>query len=1432
MKKRFRTELFFVLPFALLTGTAFSQTLALPYRSVAAEYSSALDRIIMISGSPNQLHIYNPATRADVAINLSKPPLSLSVSPDGMHAAVGHDALISYVNLSTNLLEKTLPAPTTVTSLALGVDYVYIPSVGSIRVSTGVLNSAVTFPGVTVERLHPGGSGLYAIPPGSPGLLMDIDVSGGPMGGSSTGPYSGDYPVCGGIWFSPDGRRIYTGCGTVFQANPSVPGPGEFSWSRVDSRWDGLYWTSLAGAPQIRSLSEGTSGKVALISIPSAAPAIADNQVFLYDSFFEPAGVFQLPGFTAGGNTFQSHAQQVFFNSASTAIYVVMQADSSSGLANDFAIQVIPLANPAACSPALGAATASAAASGGLGSVSIVAPGSCIYQGSSDSSWLQIVSGGYGSGNGTLTYIVRPNSSASRTGTLTVGNQTLTVTQQGVAPTSLLTPLSFSVAGADYSKTLDKLILIPSNLNELHLYDTFSGSDQVVALPKAPLCVSVSRDGLSAAVGMDGWISIVNLGSASLTSTIQVFTDVHSILNAGNGFLYALPQRTRSNLFSVEVVTGIITAANATNLGRIPRLSASGTYFYLEGSKWDTTQGAAKLASPQTNFSNLSVCNNFWLSEDGARMFTGCGTSYTTSDTASSDLQPNGSFANAPAVQWASESSKLHTTAVIPGVGAGVATADTFVQVYGDAALGYSGSLALPSFNVGSVPFAGHGRYVFWNKTTDRLVVVQQADSTARLTSDYGVTTYALNTPAAGCTFGLGSSSASFSTSGGSSTVSVSTGASCIWKASSNAPWITVTAGAVAFASNMLAYTVSPNATNVARVGTMTIAGQTFTVMESGAAPGLTVTKTHSGNFTAGQAGATYSIMVSSVSGAPTSGTLTVTDVLPAGLTANAIAGAGWNCTLATFSCSRTDIIAPGSSYPPLQVTVNVANNAPASVTNTATVSGGGLPTPISATDVTAIDGGTTIVSGSLAQGKAATQSSTLAGYAGAGAASAVDGNTSGVFFGGSVTATNLDANAWWQVDLGASATIDTIAIWNRTDCCGTRLSDYWVFVSDTPFGPADTAATLQSRAGTWSNHQTTAPNPSTTIAAGGAQGRYVRVQLAGANYLSLAEVQVFGVFAQAAQNLAQGKSASQSSTLPGYPSAVASAAVDGNTNGSFFAGSITATNLDSNAWWQVDLGASASISSIVIWNRVDCCSTRLSDYWVFVSDSPFLPTDTPATLQSRAGTFSSHQTTAPNPSTTISTAVQGRYVRVQLTGANYLSLAEVQVFGTGASGSNLALSKTATQSSTLPGYPTAAAGAAVDGRTDGNFFNGSVTATNLDPYAWWQVDLGASYSINSIVLWNRTDCCGPRLSDYWAFVSDTPFLPTDTPATLQSRAGTWNIHVASTVPPESFSIPTGGTQGRYVRVQLAGTNYLSLAEVQVLGGRALNPQGLTQQFR
>ena len=122
--------------------------------------------------------------------------------------------------------------------------------------------------------------------------------------------------------------------------------------------------------------------------------------------------------------------------------------------------------------------------------------------------------------------------------------------------------------------------------------------------------------------------------------------------------------------------------------------------------------------------------------------------------------------------------------------------------------------------------------------------------------------------------------------------------------------------------------------------------------------PDLTISKTHSGNFTQGQTGATYTITVSNGGTGPTSGTVTVTDTLPTGLTATAFSGTGWSCTLGTLTCTRSDALSASSSYPTITLTVNVAGNAPGSLTNTAAVSGGGETNTSndSASDVTTID--------------------------------------------------------------------------------------------------------------------------------------------------------------------------------------------------------------------------------------------------------------------------------------------------------------------------------------------------------------------------------------------------------------------------------------------------------------------------------------------
>jgi|GEM_PF-6475262 len=142
--------------------------------------------------------------------------------------------------------------------------------------------------------------------------------------------------------------------------------------------------------------------------------------------------------------------------------------------------------------------------------------------------------------------------------------------------------------------------------------------------------------------------------------------------------------------------------------------------------------------------------------------------------------------------------------------------------------------------------------------------------------------------------------------------------------------------------------------------------------------------------------------------------------------------------------------------------------------------------------------------------------------------------------------------------------------------------------------------------------------------------------------------------------NLALGKNTEQASDYPGNSAA---RAVDGNTNGSYGYNSVTHTLYEMNAWWQVDLGASAELAEIELFNRTDCCTSRLQNFTVFVSDTPF-GSRSYDDLKNDASIWQYHHTGAVATSVDIRALTQGRYVRVQLDHQDYLSLAEVQIWG------------------------------------------------------------------------------------------------------------------------------------------------------------------------
>ncbi|KAI8489552.1 hypothetical protein Bbelb_327190 [Branchiostoma belcheri] len=138
--------------------------------------------------------------------------------------------------------------------------------------------------------------------------------------------------------------------------------------------------------------------------------------------------------------------------------------------------------------------------------------------------------------------------------------------------------------------------------------------------------------------------------------------------------------------------------------------------------------------------------------------------------------------------------------------------------------------------------------------------------------------------------------------------------------------------------------------------------------------------------------------------------------------------------------------------------------------------------------------------------------------------------------------------------------------------------------------------------------------------------------------------------------------------------------------------------------------------------------------------------------------------------------------------------------------GVNIALGKPAYQTSTHS--VSATADRAVDGNTNTNYFDGSCTHTETQDNPSWWVDLGQSYVIGRVVIFNRQDCCPERLNPFNIHIGDS-----DQVSENPKCGGDHQFEVTR----PSIAIWCPGMLGRYVGVRLHGTGRaLTLCEVQV----------------
>ena len=391
-----------------------------------------------------------------------------------------------------------------------------------------------------------------------------------------------------------------------------------------------------------------------------------------------------------------------------------------------------------------------------------------------------------------------------------------------------------------------------------------------------------------------------------------------------------------------------------------------------------------------------------------------------------------------------------------------------------------------------------------------------------------------------------------------------------------------------------------------------------------------------------------------------------------------------------------------------------------------------------------------------LASGRIATQVPDNATYP---AANGVNGNLADF-----THTANNSTTPYWQVDLGMNYAIDSVNMHNRDGCCGGRLRDITVSVLNSN-QVAIFSSPLLNRSnllgGGYANYGS---GPEVlradirSLAGGTVSGRFVRItRTASSNggtddnqVLALGEVQVFGVDAK--------------------PTA---------------SGPVFATSLNS-ATVLATVGFSEPVTAAT--------ATNITNY-VFTGG----PTVLAAALSSGSN------------SVVLSIAGLPMNTGYSLTISNVSDLVGNVMVTTNFTGNsgfyevNAARSGTASQSSMdNGGLPNRA----IDGNTDGNWGNGSVTHSansSTEVPRYWEVDLGAEQLLGRLSTWFRTDCCWDRNTNFTLLV-----LAAD-------RTTNWSRTYPGQ-PPNSvtYTLPTP-IPGRYVRFEpgtLLGTPF-SLAEVQ-----------------
>ncbi|NUO64241.1 MAG: BACON domain-containing protein [Gemmatimonadaceae bacterium] len=304
-----------------------------------------------------------------------------------------------------------------------------------------------------------------------------------------------------------------------------------------------------------------------------------------------------------------------------------------------------------------------------------------------------------------------------------------------------LTVLGHRVVDAEYSPATGAIVTVSANPARLNIIDVESGLMKSVDLALPPACVAVQPDGRYAAVCHNGFMSYVDLLSAQVVKTYAVTVDALDAVLPGNGWMYVFPRRDQwQSIHNVALATGVESSSGTIYAGALARLNRAGTAMYVPTmglspssvDKYSVANGpaAAMWGSPYWGEHSYG---NVWLSEDGTRMYAASSEVFRASDTRGDDMSYAGSLPGSGLVFGAADSRVRGRAYIVSN------DASYGLRVYDTQYLAFKGVVPLPKFPGASSDVPAQGRFVFANPDGSRVYVLEQADPSGGLSSDWGI---------------------------------------------------------------------------------------------------------------------------------------------------------------------------------------------------------------------------------------------------------------------------------------------------------------------------------------------------------------------------------------------------------------------------------------------------------------------------------------------------------------------------------------------------------------------------------------------------------------------------------------------------------------------------------------------------------------------